>query len=709
MSTIIHVQYDESRIQILDLEKLMSQLKIKSILSVGITIGFIIGFLDIIYSILIETPIFFKEFALIIPPFTATVVLVTLIYCLVAFIIYLLSIIVKWLKKSYQMWNFLFFMLILIILNRFHLTYFAFVDTILFKLIIILFVSLFLVQVYTNYTIHSPRQFNKGVITATPVLIFKFLFVVWLLTYFEFSIHKELQIFLLFFMILGTTFLLLSLNILYSNRIAPIIINTVVIFILFIFSSTVLWIRITPVSKYPYKHDGQKKIKHIIFISIDALRADFLTCYNSDAIIRTPFIDKLAEEGTVFLNTVSSAPWTLPSFASIMTGFSPAVHHTKYPNNSMPDTLTTLAEYLHQNGYYTAAIGSNPFLKIQSNLDQGFSEYNFFPKSTSTLGNSFGMWIVYKKLFMKHFLTEPTTKDLTDLAIQWIKKHNEKNFFLWLHYFDPHMPYSPPVKYLPSIQIQPSIGNSFSRLRDIRTGRLILTEKEKEWIRHLYAAEIRYVDDNLGRLIRELKKNQLYDESLVILLSDHGEEFWEHNGFEHGHTLYQELLHIPLIIKLPRFLIEGNQVHEISTMVSTQSLLPTVLDLCIVDFDQNQYPHTSLMLFFERAAEKYRERPIYSTTLLYDEDRESVIWNGNKYIRFLYSDQQELYDLNRDPKEKRSLIASLPGLRETGEKLLKFQYDQDWQIINAYQHVQPKTIELDNESLERLRSLGYVK
>ena len=108
-------------------------------------------------------------------------------------------------------------------------------------------------------------------------------------------------------------------------------------------------------------------------------------------------------------------------------------------------------------------------------------------------------------------------------------------------------------------------------------------------------------------------------------------------------------------------------------------------------------------------AEKFHERPINSTALLYYEDRESVIWEGNKYIRFLYSNKEELYDLNQDSKENRSIISSHSGLKQMGEKLLKFQHDQDQQILNALEHVNSTTIKLDKESLERLKSLGYIK
>ena len=229
--------------------------------------------------------------------------------------------------------------------------------------------------------------------------------------------------------------------------------------------------------------ESSHEIKHVILITIDTLRTDVLSSYGSEE-IETPNIDKLSSDGTRFVNAYSSAPWTLPSFASIMTGLPPSVHRTVRGDSMMPDKLNTIAEYMRDSGYYTEAIVSNFFLHPEYNMDQGFLEYTAYPKRQIFI-NSFGTRLI-TSVSSRKFLENISTSGLTDLSIEWIEANRNKDFFLWVHYYDPHIPYEPPLEYIS--QKAPSnsrIGNELRSARDIRGGQFVPTKEEKARIKEL--------------------------------------------------------------------------------------------------------------------------------------------------------------------------------------------------------------------------------
>jgi len=229
--------------------------------------------------------------------------------------------------------------------------------------------------------------------------------------------------------------------------------------------------------------------------------------------------------------------------------------------------------------------------------------------------------------------------------------------------------------------------------------------EEQEWIRKLYDAEVATTDESIGNLLEFLERNDLYHESLIILTSDHGEEFWEHEGVEHGHSLHPEVLNVPLIVKLPSSVFTG----EINEVVSTQSILPTVLDLCDIPCEDQYLTASSLAPLWQEDPVAFNDRPIVSGGLLYYEDRESVIFDGFKYIRYLETGREELYALTEDPEEQSSLVSLYPDKVQEAKSLL-LEHDQKADAIRAYYRTAlEEKAELDEEALRELRSLGYVQ
>ncbi len=242
-------------------------------------------------------------------------------------------------------------------------------------------------------------------------------------------------------------------------------------------------------------------------------------------------------------------------------------------------------------------------------------------------------------------------------------------------------------------------------MQDIRGGYLVPSPAEREWIRTLYDAEVRYVDDNLGQLFDVLKNLGIYHGSLIILTSDHGEEFWEHGGFEHGHSLYDELIRVPLIVKLP----QSTSKQEITSAVTTASIMPTILDLCQIEYRGDFLSFPSLVPLWESNPGSYQEAPIVSTGLRYYENRESILFDGLKYIRFLMTNREELYDLANDPGEQNSVATALPGEVVRARKLLNEHNNRVKELRDLLGLPAEQQIELDQETIRRLKALGYIQ
>lgn len=457
----------------------------------------------------------------------------------------------------------------------------------------------------------------------------------------------------------------------------------------------------------------ERPVARVILIIVDTLRPDALSCYRPET-FPTPHIDRLARDGVRFTNAFSTAPWTLPAVSSIMTGLSPMVHHAVRPDSRLPGSIDTLAEYMRDAGYLTAAIGSNIFLKPDYNLSQGFREYDFYPK-TSRGGPPLesGEGKTRSELQSTESGEGPSsddlpidisTADLTKKVIAWLRAHHQNDFFLWVHYFDPHLPYEPVQDLLPVERAPERIGASFGRIDEIRSGKLDLTAREKEWIRELYTREVLYIDENIGVLIQALERLDIYEDALILFMSDHGEEFWEHGGFEHGHTLYNELLRVPLIIKLPGAVSRG----ESASMVCIQGIMPTILDLCGIDHEEELDVHSLAPMLEGRDAGTVTP-PIVSMGLLYGEEKESVIMEGMKYIRVPGTNRDELYLLGNDSGERISVVPSSPDLVLRAAKVLDDQREDAEIARTRYGVMEEETVDIDPGTREWLESLGYLR
>jgi arylsulfatase A-like enzyme len=377
---------------------------------------------------------------------------------------------------------------------------------------------------------------------------------------------------------------------------------------------------------------------NIILIGIDALRADHMSVYGYER-ETTPNIDTFAESGAIFTNSYSAAPWTLPSFFSMLTSTYPSVH--QYGTNFRgevratsaaiwkigtisPDyNLKTLAEILRERGYYTAAFTNNPFLSTENEVDRGFDEFNQYG---------------------------PTSVEGVDLVLPWLDRHRNDKFFLFFHVMDPH-DFS--LKGSKIYELPPRFGDT--------DGDLLAMETNK------YDTSVSFCDEQMGELFEGIKWLGLGHHSLVIVTSDHGEELHDRGGTGHGHSLYDELLRVPLILRPPGGL-ETRKIFD--ERVSAIDIAPTILDALEIP-EPSYYQGESLAPLL--AGDSLVAWPIFAESLGGGDEKKAVIADDYKMIYTATSNEFELYNLKDDPKEERNLVLRAPEIeRKMKETLQKF-------------------------------------
>jgi arylsulfatase A-like enzyme len=438
-------------------------------------------------------------------------------------------------------------------------------------------------------------------------------------------------------------------------------------------------------------------VPRVILITVDTLRRDALTCYDP-AGAGTPCLDALAQDSVTFTDAFTPAPWTVPSIASVMTGVSSDVHGVNEDGASISPQYRTLAEYFTDAGYLTTALGYQPQLL---HMGRGFQDFDFLPQHLPLNEEATGGKILWRLL-----RRERPSNVLTEEVCAWLDRHRTDDFFLWVHYLDPHHPYEAPAQFLPDDPLIRRFGTQHASgiHFDIRTGRDGRTTDEQRWLRMLYDGEVRFVDECIGRVIDTTKRLGLYDDTLIVVTSDHGEEFWEHGNVLHGQSLYNELVRAPLLVKLPA----GEPRRTVEQTVSTDALLPTILDECGVSYDQATLTSQSLAPLWGPDRFLVQPAPVFMSGLEYYAPREAVVYERFKLIRNLETGQTELYDLEEDPGEHRPMACLSPEIFDLGLILVADRPEQRdaFSALAARKPVPTDT--MDPEMLRSLQALGYT-
>ncbi len=439
-----------------------------------------------------------------------------------------------------------------------------------------------------------------------------------------------------------------------------------------------------------------KRRPNILLITLDTTRKDHLSCYGYPK-KTTPALDQLAAESVKYEFAVSTSSWTLPAHASLFTGMLPVDHSAHYGvgenANKAVDKLSfytlhpafpTLAQQLSKAGYRTHAIISAPILHSEFGFSKGFETYD------DDLGKP-----------QKKDRTADTT---SSLAITWLRQYfaapKTQPFFLFLNFFDPHTPYSAPPPWGKDGLAADVVNVVSGHYDEVFRGNRQVTPEERELLIDQYDDEIRFMDWHLGQLFSEMKALGLYDDAMIVVTSDHGELFGEHNYLDHGHALYDELIRVPLIIKYPA---DMKKVGVISDGVSTRGIMPTLLSYLQLPIPPTADYGTLGGKRKDLVAESYRD--IYYVQRYgkrFDRDQKAI-YDG-KY-KFIWSSdgKSELYNIQEDPQENVNLCGRLPDVEK------KLQSKLEPLVAESNQLNSLSTPQLDSELRRRLQALGYIQ
>ena len=427
-----------------------------------------------------------------------------------------------------------------------------------------------------------------------------------------------------------------------------------------------------------------KEGPNVVLIVIDALRQDHLGCYRYER-NTSPHIDALAQESVVYKNAYSSSPWTIPSVASLFTSLYPNNHRAINNRDMLPESVLTISEIFKNEGCTTFFMGGgNSYIGKRFKFHQGFDSFSNERINAARL---------------------------TDQFLSLIPKLKKRRFFAYLHYMDVHLPYKQNPYY--DFFVQKEAAHHFEpgkfSHKDIKrlTISNTLSAADREYLVALYDGQIRFVDENIGRILSMLKRNHMLNNTLVVVTSDHGEEFWDHDHFEHGHSLYHELIRIPLIIA-------GNQVKpsEIKNPARSIDLLPTVLEIVDIKTDRYKLKEVRSLKPFNRENSEWDHSIFAMGTLRGDEkyclilgNKKLIINTGIKkgkirLIGYKKKRKFEFYDITNDPFEKENLT------EVEQKKALQMKKVLDT-LIRRGSTFKSKRAVLDKKAKEQLKSLGY--
>jgi len=425
---------------------------------------------------------------------------------------------------------------------------------------------------------------------------------------------------------------------------------------------------------------------NILLIVVDTLRADHVGLYGHER-ETTPNLDRLAADGSFFRRAYAQSSWTLPSMTSLLTGLLPHQHGVgRDPDASLrfgrlaPD-IPTVAEKLLTAGYATGAIVNNVFLAPEFGLDRGFGEnYDYQGASKASIRSA---------------------EESVDAALAWLQRP-ARPYFLLLHFMEPHLFYdpAPQVRGTFTGDGQPPIPVPFGSdraIRVLRKHRPRPGSEELEYLKKLYDEEILAVDRAMGRLFQELEKRDDWENTVVIVTSDHGEEFFDHGGFEHGHTLFGELTRVPLVVRGPDL-----ERGEIEGVVEHVDVSRGILGLAGVLRDEESGGDDLFSIL--RRGESPEPGSSVSENTLYGPPRISFL--AGEYRMHLLPERKkaEIWELNADGLEVRRLAQ--PEFSQEIERMKAALAARRGDLATSAVAEGP---ELSEKELSQLMALGYLK
>lgn len=445
----------------------------------------------------------------------------------------------------------------------------------------------------------------------------------------------------------------------------------------------------------------QAERANLLLIGLETLRADHVRClgYEKDT---TPTLDRLAREGVLCARTMSTSGWTLPSVMSVMTSLYPDAHQTYTCEHRLSEQITTLAEVLKANGYSTVGVVSNPIVDGRYGFADGFDLYDDFTVSLDCGLNLFERHD--ESTGVQHLAG--TSELVTRTAVKWLEQNSGEPLFMFAFYVDPHYDYVPPVRF--EKMFDPNYEGSADgrgvHLEPRRSRRP--ADRDLQHLLALYDGEIRYTDTWVAELLQAFERLDLLDNTLVVLFGDHGDEFYEHGKTAHDRTLYNEIIHVPLILWWPEQLPAGKRVDATTSLID---IMPTILDYLAIPYN-GFVQGVSLRPSIEGSAGKLHDT-VWAELNTWIHVQ-AVMNDSHKLIRNVSNDSWELYDLANDPREHANLFDQ-PSARDARLALTaeweRWTRDNGALAETLARGTETKALPLTEERLRQLKALGYAQ
>jgi arylsulfatase A-like enzyme len=427
---------------------------------------------------------------------------------------------------------------------------------------------------------------------------------------------------------------------------------------------------------------------NVILYVIDTLRWDRLGIADGSAAdhrSESPNLDELAERSLVFRNTRAQAPWTRAAVASLMTGLYPWNHRANANAEELELHLATLAELLQVRGFSTAAFVTNGNVAPSLGFDQGFDHFDYLRESGPEVHVS--------------------ADELHRRVLDWLDhRPDSRPFFLWVHATDPHAPYTPRAFRLESVTSSTEERlRSVAFITEVTRTRAELPDDERSALAALYDAEIRAWDDSLGRFLDELARRDLLNSSLLVIVADHGEEFYEHGGWQHSTAVYEEQIRVPLLLRFPE---NAGLTGIVDDPVQQVDVFPTVLDALGVPISEAVDGRPLLPLLYDTPSPRRAQLSSLETRQRVIQD--AIVLGEQKFVRTWSTPtafDSKLYDLGADPMERFDLSESRP----ISSVALQFLLSKSTSSRREPAEGSPNLESLDPELASILRDLGYIQ
>lgn len=445
----------------------------------------------------------------------------------------------------------------------------------------------------------------------------------------------------------------------------------------------VWWIRPQVVAPNPgTAREVVRTARNLVVLVVDTLRADRLSVVEPGSRVRAGNLQRWAAEGTAFVDATAPENWTKPSVATLLSGLHPSSHAAQSERSMLPPDVRILPEILRERGFRTACFAANGYVSDAFGFGRGWDDYKNYIRAG--LPNR--------------------ARDVFADAAAWISRRGAgERFFLYIHTIDPHVPYAPPREYLRLYDAGgyegPVRATETSRLLErIKLGQVALGERDRRRLEALYDAEITYHDDHVPRLYEALAAAGVLHETLVVVTSDHGEEFFERGSVGHGHTLYRELIHVPLFFRLPGLFPAG---ARIAGPVGLVDVLPTAMETLGLP---PHPPAQGRSLLDAAWGEVMGTEAAFSEFL---EQQRAV--TGSRHKLIVRGGVPRLFDLQRDPGERRDVSGAEPIALRAMVALLSRHLERQELEGRAEEVLRPsRPAEIDSRLEEQLRALGYL-